>query len=79
MNNCAKAIPVLAVDSAEFEEELQVFIEVRSIKHNCNIAYLLLPDEIDEGYVPAIIRTLKYQIKQAIREKLNAASQRKKS
>lgn len=75
MNSSAAILP--ALDRAE--EELQVTITVLSFKHDCHTAYMLSQHEIDNGYVPEIIRNLKYRLQDFIQEKVNAASQRESS
>lgn len=61
------------------EEQFEVLIEVRSIKHDCHVAYRLNEHEIENGYAEQIIRDLKYRMLDFIQEKQNATSEGKSS
>jgi len=74
-SSAAKILP--ALDRAE--EHLEVYITVRSVKHDCHTAYLLSKHEIENGHVEQIIRDINYRILDFIQEKLNAASEGKSS
>ena len=75
MSNLAEKLIEPAVDRAE--EELDVIIEVRSMKHDCHVAYRLSKFEMDNNHIMEIIRSMKYRMLDFIQEKLNAASEGK--
>lgn len=74
--NSSSAEILPALDRAE--EHLEVIITVRSVKHDCHVAYRLNQLEIENGHTEQIIRDLKYRILDFIGEKENAASEEKK-
>ena len=76
MNSSAAEI-LPALDRAE--EHLEVYITVRSVKHDCHTAYLLSQTEIENGDTDAVIRDMSYRLLDFIREKENAASEGKSS
>lgn len=59
------------------EEPLEVIIEIRSYKHDCHVAYMINQHEIDNGYLPEIIRDLKYRLQDFIQEKQSETRKKK--
>lgn len=77
MSNLAEKLIEPAVDSNA--DDFEVIIQVRSQKHNCNVAYMMSQYEISNAMFEEIVRSLKYRMLDFIQEKLNAISQGKES
>ncbi len=65
------AVAQLAIDPAEEYEDFEVIIKVRSIKHDCNIAYPMSGHEQSNSHFEDILRSLKQQMRNFIKDGRN--------